>query len=128
MTKSTFENKFQDRKYEPNIFLVNTNNADFDELKNDLKGIRIVMINKMALSVLNQDRASIVMCDLEHTIVYMNPSAISRYAKRGGAALIGKSLKACHNDHSNEIIDKVLAWFAESVDNNMIYTYKNIYP
>lgn len=74
-------------------------------------------------SVLEQDRAAIVICDLDHTIVYMNRTAKLRYAKRGGEALLGRSLLNCHNEHSNELIKKVLAWFAESTDNNMIYTY-----
>lgn len=39
MTKSTFEKEFVGRKYEPNIFLIKTNNIGFDELKNDLSGI-----------------------------------------------------------------------------------------
>lgn len=83
------------------------------------------MLDKMFKSVLDQERASVVLCDLNHTIVYMNPAAIVRYAKRGGAELIGRNLHGCHNDHSNEIIDKVVAWFGESTENNMIYTYKN---
>ena len=76
-------------------------------------------------SVLEQDRAAIVICDTRHTIVYMNPTAIRRYEKRGGAALIGKSLLACHNPNSCELIEKVVSWFRESAQNNMIYTYHN---
>ena len=71
------------------------------------------------------DRASVVICDLDHTIIYMNPSAIGRYAKRGEKDLIGKSLMDCHNEKSKEIIEKVVAWFAESTENNMIYAYYN---
>ncbi|MDD6573068.1 MAG: PAS domain-containing protein [Thermoflexaceae bacterium] len=83
------------------------------------------MLNEMIKSVLEQDRASIVLCDLHHTIVYMNPSAKMRYGKRGGAALIGKSLMNCHNEKSCEIIEKIVSWFAESPANNMIYTFHN---
>ena len=43
-------------------------------------------------SVLDQDTAEIVICDLEHTIIYMNPAAISVYARDGGAELLGKCL------------------------------------
>lgn len=71
------------------------------------------------------DRASVVICDLNHKIIYMNPAAVKRYAKRGGAALVGKSLLDCHNEKSNEIIKKVVDWFLVSTDNNMIYTYHN---
>ena len=31
----------------------------------------------------------------------------------------------CHNGESKEKIEKVLAWFLESKDNNIIYTYNN---
>ncbi len=76
-------------------------------------------------SVLDQDRAPIVLCNLEHKIVYMNLSAIKRYDSYGGEKLIGKSLLDCHNGKSCEIIQKVLAWFSESKENNMLYTSRN---
>lgn len=83
------------------------------------------MLNKMFKSVLDQDRASVVICDLDHIIVYMNKAAIEHYSKRGGAALIGANLKNCHNPQSGKIIDQVIEWFRESKDNNMIYTFRN---
>ena len=83
------------------------------------------MLNKLMKSVLEQDRASVVLCDLEHRIVYMNPAAKRNYAKRGGGELVGKSLLNCHNEQSKEIIGKVVAWFAESPANNMIHTFRN---
>lgn len=55
----------------------------------------------------------------------MNPAAVERYAKRGGAKLVGQSLLDCHNERSNEIIKKVVAWFAENTDHNRIYTFHN---
>lgn len=76
-------------------------------------------------SIIDMDRTAVVICDLYHKIIYMNPAAVKRYAKRGGSALVGKSLLDCHNEKSNEIIKKVIAWFLESIDNNMIYTYHN---
>ncbi|MGN0437269.1 MAG: PAS domain-containing protein [Lachnospiraceae bacterium] len=76
-------------------------------------------------SIIDMDRASVVICDLDHKIIYMNPAAVKRYAKRGGSELVGKSLLNCHNEKSNVIIKKVVAWFLESTDNNMIYTYHN---
>ena len=42
-------------------------------------------------SVLEQDRCAVVLCDLGHTIVYMNPAAGERYARYGGMALLGKA-------------------------------------
>lgn len=79
------------------------------------------MLNKLFKSILEQDRAPVVVCDMESHIVYMNPSAIERYHKD----LTGSNLKDCHNAKSNEMIDKVLAWFKENKENNIIYTYYN---
>lgn len=83
------------------------------------------MLEKMFKSVLEQDRAAIVLCDLSHTIVYMNPAAKVNYSKYGGAALIGKSLLDCHNARSVEKIRQVVEWFNASADHNMIYTFHN---
>lgn len=83
------------------------------------------MLEKMMKSIIDQDRAAIVICDLYHTIVYMNPSAIIRYEKRGGAKLIGKSVLDCHNEHSVEMICKVLDWFKKDESNNIMFTYYN---
>lgn len=76
-------------------------------------------------SIVDQDRCAVVICNLEHEIIYMNPTAAARYAKRGGAALVGKSLLDCHSAQSAEQIKKVVAWFAESQDHNIIYTFRN---
>ncbi len=72
-------------------------------------------------SVLEQDLAPVVICDLKHTVVYMNKAAIERYH----VDLIGKSIKNCHNAQSNEKIDEVAAWFNESIKNNIVYTSRN---
>ena len=77
------------------------------------------MLNKLFKSVLEQDTAPIVVCDLEHKIVYMNQSAKECYHKD----LTGSNLKECHNEKSNEMIDRVVSWFGESHDNNIIFTY-----
>lgn len=76
-------------------------------------------------SVLEQDTAAVVLCDLQHEIIYMNPAAINRYAKRGGAALVGCSLLDCHNPASREAIKRVVAWFAASKEHNIVYTFHN---
>ena len=76
---------------------------------------------KLFKSVLDQDTAPVVVCDMDDIIVYMNPSAITRYHKN----LTGNSIKDCHPPKANEMIDKVVAWFRESKDNNIIYTYRN---
>jgi len=80
---------------------------------------------KIFKSVLEQDRAPIVLCDLEDTIIYMNPSAIEQYKNNGGEKLLGQSLKDCHPPQANELIDKVVGWFKQDKSNNLVYTYKN---
>ena len=76
-------------------------------------------------SIIDSDVAPIVVCNTEHEIIYMNPTAIKRYAKRGGAELIGKSLLDCHNADSNDKIKVVVSWFSESPENNRIFTFRN---
>ena len=34
-------------------------------------------------SITDQERCAVVICNLQHEIIYMNPAAITRYAKRG---------------------------------------------
>lgn len=76
-------------------------------------------------SVLEQDRSAMVLCDLEHTIIYMNPAAGERYAKSGGMALLGKSLLDCHPPQANEMIYRVVEWFKADRMHNLIYTFRN---
>lgn len=73
-------------------------------------------------SVFEEDHTPVVLCDLTHTILYMNPNAIKRYHKYGGASLIGKSLLNCHNAASQKAIGEILDWFLESPKNNRVYT------
>ncbi|MBD5133575.1 MAG: PAS domain-containing protein [Clostridiales bacterium] len=76
-------------------------------------------------SVLEQDRSAVVLCDLEHTVIYMNPAAGERYAKYGGMALLGRSLMDCHGPQSRIMIEKVVAWFQQDAGHNLIYTFRN---
>lgn len=75
-------------------------------------------------SVIDQDDQPVVLCDTAHTILYMNPAAVRRYEKRGGAALVGKNLMNCHNAHSSAVIERVVAWFGKSVANNRVFAYR----
>ena len=76
-------------------------------------------------SMVEEDSCAVVICNLNHEIIYMNPAAIGRYAKRGGAELLGKSLLDCHNAASCEKIKKVVRWFEEDSRHNRIYTSHN---
>lgn len=82
-------------------------------------------LSKYFKSIVDQDRCAVVICNLKHEIIYMNPAAIARYGKSGGKKLIGKSLLDCHNAKSNEMIEKTVEWFKKSNDNNIVYTYRN---
>ena len=74
-------------------------------------------INTFFKSVIDADKAPVVICDLEHTVVYMNPASVRHYR----ISIIGKNIKSCHNAESNEKIDRVVAWFKESKENNVVY-------
>lgn len=76
-------------------------------------------------SIIDQDRSAVVICNLQHEIIYMNPSAVESYGRRGGERLIGRSLLECHNPESGEKIVQVLAWFSASPQNNLVYTFHN---
>ena len=78
-------------------------------------------IHSFFKSVIDSDAAPVVICDSEHTVVYMNPAAISRYR----ADITGKSIKSCHNAESGAKINRVVAWFKQSKDNNIVYTSHN---
>ena len=82
-------------------------------------------LNELYRSVLEADRAPVVLCDLDHTIVYMNPAAAARYAPWGGKDLVGKSLFGCHDARSGERIREVVEWFGRSEENNIVYTFRN---
>ena len=82
-------------------------------------------LSKFFQSIVEQDRCAIVICNLEHEIIYMNPAAAARYVKSGGAGLVGKNLMECHNAQSKEQIEKVVSWFQESAEHNMIHTFHN---
>lgn len=76
-------------------------------------------------SIIEQDKNQIVICDLSHKIIYMNPAAVKAYEKRGGALMIGSNLLDCHNAKSADYIQKTVQWFQESPDNNVVHTFFN---
>ncbi len=76
-------------------------------------------------SIIDQDRCAVVICNLKHEIIYMNPAAIEHYSKRGGEKLIGQSIMECHNTESREKMKQVVEWFAASSEHNIVYTFYN---
>lgn len=81
------------------------------------------MVDQLIRSVLEQDRAPVVLCDLQHTIRYMNPAAGVAYGKYGGLALLGKNLLLCHKESSVQKLLRVLQWFAKDPANNCVHTF-----
>ena len=76
-------------------------------------------IDQLLRSVLQQDKAPVVLCSMDSVIRYMNPAAIAEYHKD----LTGMDLNHCHNPQSREKIRRVLGWFAESQDHNTVFTF-----
>ncbi len=76
-------------------------------------------------SIIDSDTAAVVVCNTEHIIIYMNPSAAERYAKRGGASLVGRSILDCHSEDSKNKIKEVTEWFGEDISHNRVFTFHN---
>lgn len=74
-------------------------------------------------SIVEQDRAAVVICNLKHEIIYMNPVAVHSYAKWGGDKLVGKNLLECHDSDSREKIQQVVDWFGADESHNIVYTF-----
>ena len=72
-------------------------------------------------AIIEEDRCAVVICDLEHTIIYMNPAAKDRWHRD----LTGQNLFACHNADSREKIGRILEWFRESKEHNRVHTFFN---
>ena len=80
---------------------------------------------KFYKSILEQDRSAVVICNLKHEIIYMNPAALNSYEKWGGNKLLGKCLLDCHNPESREKIQQVVDWFKADENHNIVYTFHN---
>jgi transcriptional regulator with PAS, ATPase and Fis domain len=57
----------------------------------------------------------VIACDTEGTIIYVNEKAAANYQKEGGHSLIGKNLKDCHKDSSNDKIKKMMETHEKNV-------------
>lgn len=76
-------------------------------------------------SLIDQDTSPVVICDLNHKIIYMNPSACEHYTRFGGQKLLGQNLMRCHNARSQERIEQVIGWFGADVAHNIVHTFYN---
>ena len=71
-------------------------------------------------AVLDEDHAPVVLCDLQHTILYMNKAAM---AQNGN--LVGHSLMDCHSERARALIEQVLARFRQCPDHSRVYEFRN---
>lgn len=83
------------------------------------------MITKYFKSIIDADNQPVVICNLENEIIYMNPVAVKRYEKRGGASLVGRNIFDCHNPQSVRKMQEVVEWFRKDKNNNVVYTFHN---
>jgi hypothetical protein len=72
-------------------------------------------------SIIDQDRCPVVICNLDHTIIYVNPAGAENYQKYG--PLTGRCLLNCHNSESQAQIRRVVQWFADSPDHQIVHTF-----
>lgn len=80
-------------------------------------------LNEFFKGIIDGNDKQIVICNLNHEIIYMNPAAVKQYEKRGGAALIGRSLLDCHNPRSKELIIKNVQEMKEDKSVNKIFEF-----
>ena len=76
-------------------------------------------------SIIDQDRAAVVICSLDHKIIYMNPAQLPIIISMAEQNCLAKAFWTVTGAHSNERIKEVVAWFAKSEENNLIYTSHN---
>ena len=82
-------------------------------------------LEKFFKAIIDSDNASVVICDKNHTIVYMNPAACKSYEKYGGEDLVSKSILDCHNEHSAAARKTVAAAFEKNPKLNRVFTFHN---
>ena len=77
-------------------------------------------------AVLEADTAPVVLCDLDHTILYMNPVAKVRYAAYGGEKLLGKNLLMCHPQTAQDRIISILEIFENDQNKGSEFEFHSI--
>ncbi len=69
-------------------------------------------------TLLDSLKDEFLFADTDHTIRYMNKAAVAHY--KDGAALLGRSLLACHNADSQRQIIEILAAFQAGEEERLI--------
>lgn len=81
--------------------------------------------NVVFKNIVDNEKNPVCFVDTNHIITYMNKSALKRYAHRGGANLIGKSLFDCHNENSKKLTLEYINRFIEDENLNEIFIGHN---
>ena len=79
------------------------------------------MLHQMMKSLIDQEKNPVLLCDLDCKVMYANPASVRIYRRD----MTGENIKNCHNEHSNMLIDKMIAWLQKSVENNILFMYHN---
>ncbi len=66
-------------------------------------------VQQQGVEWIHEFPSAVTVVDRDAKIIAMNAKACATFAKRGGAALIGKSLYDCHSPNSREMIARQLA-------------------
>lgn len=64
---------------------------------------------------------NVIVSDQEGFIIYMNEKALNQYVKDGEESILGKNLKECHKEASNQKIREII----ETKKNNVYTIEKN---
>lgn len=72
---------------------------------------------------IESDETPVAICNLEHTVIYMNKAAAEKFSSFGGRELIGKSLATIQNEEWRSKIEMTIEWFKEDVNNNKVFSY-----
>jgi DUF438 domain-containing protein len=76
------------------------------------------MTKELLETFLDSLKDPFVFVDTDHVIRYMNKTAVNTF--KSGAAHLGESIFACHNDHSCQIIREIFAKMQEGLEEQLI--------
>ena len=81
------------------------------------------MIDQVVMAaILDSMRDPVMFVDMDHIIRYMNKAAIAHFDD--GEALLGRSLMACHNEQSQQMIRQTVPMLQAGADERLISTGK----
>lgn len=69
-------------------------------------------------AILDSLKDPVLFCDTDHIMRYLNKAAIAHYKE--GRDLLGRSVMACHNEQSREVIIETLTMLEAGADERLI--------